>query len=175
MLLIDPDAPECADLTFCARLSETVRIVVLSGSPACCSRVPRVALCLHKPYAPRDLVERLQGLPDRDDSPDLSRQGGIEIDLDRHLITVRRQGRRVELDLSPVELRLLRCLVEQPGRVLTREMLRSQVWGEDAAVDLRTVDQNIRRLRRELGEADAGELIRTVRGIGYRFSEGAIA
>ena len=175
VLLIDPDAPECADLAFCARLSETVRIVVLSGSPACCSRVPRVALCLHKPYAPRDLVERLQGLPDRDDSPDLSRQGGLEIDLDRHLITVRRQGRRVELDLSPVELRLLRCLVEQPGRVLTREMLRSQVWGEGAAVDLRTVDQNIRRLRRELGEADAGELIRTVRGIGYRFSEGATA
>ncbi|MGR6775953.1 winged helix-turn-helix domain-containing protein [Sphaerotilus sulfidivorans] len=88
---------------------------------------------------------------------------------------MRRQGRRVELDLSPVELRLLRCLVEQPGRVLTREMLRSQVWGEGAAVDLRTVDQNIRRLRRELGEADAGELIRTVRGIGYRFSEGATA
>ena len=38
VLLIDPDAPECADLAFCARLSETVRIVVLSGSPACCSR-----------------------------------------------------------------------------------------------------------------------------------------
>ena len=106
VLLIDPDAPECADLAFCARLSETVRIVVLSGSPACCSRVPRVALCLHKPYAPRDLVERLQGLPDRDDSPDLSRQGGIEIDLDRHLITVRRQGRRVE-PLWPFPLPLI--------------------------------------------------------------------
>ena len=41
VLLIDPDAPECADLAFCARLSETVRIVVLSGSPACCSRGSR--------------------------------------------------------------------------------------------------------------------------------------
>jgi len=175
VLLIDPDSPETADLGFCEQLPAQVRIVVTSGAGTCCSALPRVALCLHKPYAPRDLVERLRSLPDlrAEASPMPAppvRPGGIEIDMERHLITVRRQGRRVELDLSPIELRLLRCLIEQSGRVLTRETLRSRVWGEAADVDLRTVDQNIRRLRRELGEAAAGEMIRTVRGIGYRFS-----
>ncbi|MDQ5897605.1 MAG: hypothetical protein RLZZ592_2577 [Pseudomonadota bacterium] len=174
VLLIDPDSPETADLGFCEQLPAQVRIVVTSGSGTCCGALPRVALCLHKPYAPRELVERLRSLPDLRAEPlplpAPARPGGIEIDMDRHLITVRRQGRRVELDLSPIELRLLRCLIEQSGRVLTRETLRSRVWGEAADVDLRTVDQNIRRLRRELGEAAAGEMIRTVRGIGYRFS-----
>lgn len=189
VLLLDPDSADSADLAFCAQLPEQVRIVVTSGAPACCTHVPNVSLCLHKPYAPRDLVAHLNRLPElpagagtvRHASAPVSRDGTgaaapsrlqrcgpLEIDLDRHLITVQRQGLRVELELSPVELRLLQCLVEQAGRVLTREVLRTRVWGEGAAVDLRTVDQNIRRLRRELGEADAGDLIRTVRGIGYR-------
>ena len=85
--------------------------------------------------------------------------GPVIIDEDAYVATVGGQ----QLDLTYTEFELLKYLVAHPGRVLTREMLRSQVWGEGAAVDLRTVDQNIRRLRRELGEADAGELIRTVR------------
>ena len=57
----------------------------------------------------------------------------------------------------------------RPGRVMTREQLLEQVWGSDIAVTTRTIDTHLKRLREKLGEA--GELIETVRGIGYRFAE----
>lgn len=78
----------------------------------------------------------------------------------------------VAVDLPPIERRLLQCLMSGAERVLSREQILAAVWGDGSGVDPRTVDQNIRRLRRELSQAGAGELIRTVRGVGYRFSAG---
>ena len=59
--------------------------------------------------------------------------------------------------------------MKRPGRVLTRERLLEEVWGEGIAVTLRTVDTHMKRLREKLGSA--GDLIDTVRGVGYRFRE----
>jgi two-component system phosphate regulon response regulator PhoB len=57
----------------------------------------------------------------------------------------------------------------RPGRVMTREHLLEQVWGSDIVVTTRTIDTHLKRLREKLG--DTGELIETVRGVGYRFAE----
>jgi two-component system phosphate regulon response regulator PhoB len=74
-----------------------------------------------------------------------------------------------EIGLTAKEFDLLQVLMNRPGRVLTRDQLLDRVWGSDVAVTARTVDTHLKRLREKLGEA--GSLIETVRGVGYRFAE----
>lgn len=74
------------------------------------------------------------------------------------------------LDLTYMEYELLKFLASNPGRVFTREILLSRVWGYEYYGGARTVDVHIRRLRAKLGEEHAG-LIQTVRSVGYKFGE----
>ena len=76
-------------------------------------------------------------------------------------------GGGLEVALAPTEFRLLRVLMERPGRVYSREQLLDLVWGRDSEVELRTVDVHVRRLRVSLNANDAPDLIRTVRSEGY--------
>jgi two-component system phosphate regulon response regulator PhoB len=85
------------------------------------------------------------------------------MDLASH--RVRRDGR--EVHLGPTEFRLLRYLLEHPGRVFSREQLLNGVWGRDVYVEPRTVDVHIRRLRKALTGPEETDLIRTVRSAGY--------
>jgi two-component system phosphate regulon response regulator PhoB len=89
--------------------------------------------------------------------------GEIEMDLAAH--RVQRAGRPVQL--TPSEFRLLRHLMENPRRVFSREQLLDSVWGRDREIEARTVDVQIRRVRRALNEAGGPDLIRTVRSAGY--------
>ena len=88
--------------------------------------------------------------------------GDIRLDPGTHTVTV--AGRAVTLTLK--EFELLRSLMEKPGTVFTRDRLLSEVWGTDYDGETRTVDVHIRTLRQKLGEA--GGMIGTVRGVGYR-------
>ena len=85
------------------------------------------------------------------------------MDLVAHRVT--RAGKPIHL--GPTEFRLLRHFLQQPRRVFSREQLLDQVWSQDAEIELRTVDVHIRRLRKALNEAGAGDLLRTVRSVGY--------
>ena len=85
--------------------------------------------------------------------------------MERH--EVQENGRLVELTLK--EFEVLKYLVENKGIVLTRDQLLGHVWGYDFDGETRTVDVHIRSLRQKLG--DAGALIETVRGVGYRIGE----
>jgi two-component system phosphate regulon response regulator PhoB len=78
---------------------------------------------------------------------------------------VKRCGQAVQL--GPTEFRLLRHLMENPGRVFSRERLLDAVWTHDPDIDERTVDVHVRRLRRALNEGGGADLIRTVRSAGY--------
>ena len=179
VLLVDPDAPQTADTAFCADLPVEVLVVRLTvGADQGPAGRHGAALVVRKPCVPRDLVERITRQLARGPHPppvsaDVLRVGPVEVDAGRHLITVRSDDRIVPVDLPPIELRLLQCLMSGADRALSREQILTAVWGDGSGVDPRTVDQNIRRLRRELSEAGAGELIRTVRGVGYRFSTGS--
>jgi len=73
-----------------------------------------------------------------------------------------------EVALTALEFRLLKPLLERPGRVQTREVLLSDVWGIEAEITTRTVDTHIKRLREKLG--GAGDIIETVRGVGYKLA-----
>ena len=89
---------------------------------------------------------------------------GVCLDRVKHKVTL--HGR--ELDLTPTEFRLLECLLRQPGRAFSRAQLMDAAIGEGAVVLERTIDVHVKTLRRKLGD---GDLIETVRGVGYRFRE----
>ena len=76
------------------------------------------------------------------------------------------------MHLGPTEFRLLRHLLEHPGRVFSREQLLDAVWGHDVYVEPRTVDVHIRRLRKALNGPEEYDLIRTVRSAGYSLDRG---
>ena len=119
-----------------------------------------------KPFSPRELIARV-GAVLRRVRPALAGEllayGDIEMDVDAH--RVRRKGRTVQL--GPTEFRLLRHLMENPGRVFSRERLLDAIWPRDRDIDVRTVDVHVRRLRKALNQGDEQDVVRTVRSAGY--------
>jgi len=119
-----------------------------------------------KPFSPAEVIARLRAVLRRalpSTAVETLEYEDITLDLARH--RVERAGRNIHL--GPKEFRLLRHLMEHPGRVYSREQLLDAVWGRDIFVEARTVDVHIRRLRKALNEGDAADFIRTVRSAGY--------
>ena len=119
-----------------------------------------------KPFSPAELIARLRAVMRRAQpasAEDVLRFGDLAMDLIAHRVTRKEQP----IHLGPTEFRLLRFLLQHPGRVFSREQLLDQVWGHEVYVELRTVDVHIRRLRRALNIKKAPDLIRTVRAAGY--------
>lgn len=119
-----------------------------------------------KPFSPAELIARIRAVLRRV-RPMLTDQvlqfQDLRLDLAAHRVF---RGTR-EVHLSPTEFRLLRYLLENPGRVFSRAQLLDRVWGGELDIELRTVDATIRRLRRALNAAGEEDLIRTVRAEGY--------
>ena len=124
-----------------------------------------------KPYSMKVLIQRikkeLRRIQLQEEAPTgaVIESQGVVIDRHSHKALHRDQ----ELLLTPTEFRLLEVLIRQAGRAFTRYELMDAAIGEDAIVLERTIDVHIKSLRKKLG--DAGELIETVRGVGYRFHE----
>jgi two-component system, OmpR family, phosphate regulon response regulator PhoB len=123
---------------------------------------------LTKPFSPQELSLRVTALLRRLGSPAVSAgstlsAGPIAIDRSAHRVTIDGQ----ELTLTATEYKLLLTLIERRGRVQTRPQLLETVWEAQPDIQTRTVDMHVQRLRSKLG--DAGKLIETVRGFGYRF------
>ncbi|MDO5066971.1 MAG: response regulator transcription factor [Propionibacteriaceae bacterium] len=113
---------------------------------------------------PAEFAARLRLLMQGNQTERVLTVGPIRIDEDAYQVTV--AGKPV--DLTYTEFELLRHLVQHQGKVLTREVLLSQVWGYDYFGGTRTVDVHIRRLRAKLGQYD--QFIGTVRNVGYRLA-----
>ena len=123
-----------------------------------------------KPFSVPELLARVKALLRRS-NPHLTAQSlaAGDIELDRETHRVRRSGR--EVHLGPTEYRLLEYLMQNPGRVYSREQLLDGVWGHDVYVDERTVDVHVGRLRKAINRGRSKDPIRTVRGAGYSFDE----
>ncbi len=122
---------------------------------------------LTKPFSPQELVLRVGAIlrrvkAGRAEPEEVRQIGPLRIDTTAHRVTV--DGR--EIDLTPTEFKLLSLLAERRGRVQPRHLLLEMVWEAAPDIQTRTVDMHVQRLRTKLG--DAGDLIETVRGFGYR-------
>ena len=126
---------------------------------------------LTKPFSPQELVLRVGAILRRmsvggSGPTDILNVGAITIDREEHRVSV--GGHLVEL--TPTEYKLLLILAERRGRVQSRAHLLETVWEAAPDIQTRTVDMHVQRLRTKLGEA--GDLIETVRGVGYRLKSG---
>ncbi|MGC1402769.1 MAG: winged helix-turn-helix domain-containing protein [Thermodesulfobacteriota bacterium] len=119
-----------------------------------------------KPFSIREIILRIQNLLDRrekHDAPSILKADSLVLDLEAHTAKL---GEMV-LEFTATEFRLLVHLMQNRGRVQTREILLDRVWGYSFEGYSRTIDTHIRRIRIKLGLQQ--NLIETVRGVGYRF------
>jgi DNA-binding response OmpR family regulator len=119
-----------------------------------------------KPFSIREIILRIQKLLDRrekQEAPSILKADSLVLDLEAHTAKLGEMG----LELTATEFRLLVHLMQNRGRVQTREILLDRVWGYSFEGYSRTIDTHIRRIRMKLGNHQ--DLIETVRGVGYRF------
>ncbi|MDR0227139.1 MAG: two-component system response regulator CreB [Burkholderiaceae bacterium] len=174
-LLLDVGLPDGNGLDWCRELraaGSAVPVLVLSARGEEMDRVLGLELgaddYLSKPFSPRELVARTRALLRRARhfaAAAPTQPGGV--------FSIDAQGQRVHmhglpLDLTRREYQLLRCLLERPGRILSREFLLDSVWGQDSESTDRTVDTHVKTLRAKLRAlAPRQDFIATHRGMGY--------
>jgi len=176
LVVLDLMLPELDGLEVCKILrrdpaTAAIPVLMLTAKAAEVDRIVGLELgaddYVTKPYSPRELVLRIRKLLKRsqaaDEPGDHLNFGVLEIDVPRHTAQV--AGRPVTL--TATEFNLLALLAKRRGRVQTRERLLQDVWGYETAIDTRTVDTHMRRLREKIGAA--AEYLETIRGVGYRF------
>jgi two-component system phosphate regulon response regulator PhoB len=120
-----------------------------------------------KPFSPRELLARIRAVLRRrvpESAGGAVKIGDLQLDAD----TYRVSWQDKPLKIGPTEFKLLQYLMRHPERVHTRGMLLDKVWGDHVYIEERTVDVHVKRLREALG--DAGSMIETVRGAGYRLT-----
>ncbi|OIQ90815.1 phosphate regulon transcriptional regulatory protein PhoB [mine drainage metagenome] len=131
-----------------------------------------------KPFSPKELLARIRAVlrrraPQLTDEP--VRAGGLAVDPATRRVTFSADGVDRELKLGPTEFKLLHFMMTHPERVHSRGALLDKVWGDHVFIEERTVDVHIKRLREALAPAQCAELVETVRGAGYRFTQRANA
>lgn len=122
---------------------------------------------LVKPFEIEELFARLRALSRRTFVPlqeDVIRIGDLELHRNNQIAKIGGE----EMKLSPREFQILDLLVQNKGLTLSREVILDKVWGLDAEVNLKTIDATVKLIRKKLGSSFAQELIRSVRGVGYR-------
>jgi DNA-binding response OmpR family regulator len=174
-IVLDIMLPQMSGIEVCKALRATdettdIPILILTAKAEISDRIAGLELgvddYITKPFSPRELVLRVQNLLRR---LRVVRNSSVliadEFCVDKGKLEITIRGRR--LDLTTTEFKLLAALVEHRGRTLSRETLLQDVWGYKNAIDTRTVDTHVRRLREKLGQA--ADRIVTMRGEGYRF------
>ena len=180
LVLLDLMLPGLSGTEVCRELRQRgdVPVIMLTAKDSEIDKVVGLELgaddYVTKPYSFRELLARVRAVlrrhqpatePD-DDTEDLLSAGPVQMDVERHVVTVR--GEVVALPLK--EFDLLEFLLRNAGRVLTRGQLIDRVWGPDYFGDTKTLDVHIKRIRSRI-EATPSEpaMLLTVRGLGYRF------
>src|SRR3954468_23298316 len=182
LILLDLMLPGMGGLDVCRELrsgekTKQIPIIIITARSEETDEVIGLSLgaddYVTKPFSNKVLLQRVKAILRRAevarDATDVTEHVGVKLDRMRHAVTV---GER-RLDLTPTEFRLLEALIRQPGRAFTRHQLMDAAIGEGSIVLERTIDVHVKTLRRKLAEVrgGTGELIETVRGVGYRFRE----
>lgn len=179
LVVLDLMLPEIDGLEVCKRLRSApetamLPIIILTAKAEESDTVIGLGLgaddYVTKPFSPKTLVARVKALFRRlertpGDNPTQYRYGDLVMDLARHEVTVK----QAEVPLTAKEFGLLEHLLRNPGRVLTRDILLSTVWGYDYYGTTRTVDVHIRRLKQKL--PSLSDAIVSVKSLGYKLKE----
>lgn len=179
LVVLDLMLPEIDGLEVCKRLRSSpdtamLPIIMLTAKAEESDTVIGLELgaddYVTKPFSPKTLVARVKALFRRlerkpDESPAQYRYGDLVMDLARHEVRVK----NIEVPLTAKEFGLLEHLLRNPGRVLTRDILLSTIWGYDYYGTTRTVDVHIRRLKQKL--PSLSDAIMSVKSMGYKLKE----
>lgn len=178
LIILDLMLPEMDGLEVCKMLkkndaTENIPVIMLTAKGEEIDRIVGFELgaddYMVKPFSPRELLLRIKAIMRRaeaaDEKPVVIRHDSLAIDPEKHTVTIN----DIPVELTLTEYNLLFELVQNKGRVRTRDHLLNRVWGYQFEGYHRTVDTHIRRLRQKLGQLS--DNIETVRGIGYRFKE----
>ena len=177
LVILDLMLPGVSGLDVCRELRSNenydgIGIVMLTAKSEEIDRIVGFELgaddYVTKPFSVRELILRVKVLLKKRTDDGANEQilefGPILMNLDAHEVSI--DGKIV--NLTALEFKLLKHLLKRKGRVQTRDQLLGDVWGYSSEVTTRTVDTHIKRLREKLGEP--GDLIQTIRGVGYRFN-----
>ena len=171
-VILDLGLPVLDGLTVLKRLRQAgieTPVLILTARGSWTERVDGIDAgaddYLAKPFQMEELIARLHAILRRSAGKASSHLtiGGVTLDARQMRASVDGSA----LALTPLEYRLLEILMERRGRVQSRRQLLESVWDTTAAIETRTVDMHVARLRSKMG--DRGDMIETVRGIGYRF------
>jgi two-component system, OmpR family, phosphate regulon response regulator PhoB len=179
LVLLDWMLPEISGIELCRRIRQrpetaNLPIIMLTARGEESDRIRGLSTgaddYVVKPFSINEVLARVKALLRRA-TPDLVADllTFEDVELDRAAHRVKRGDR--DLRLGPTEFKLLLYMMENRGRVLTRQQLIDGVWGRDGDIDERTVDVHIGRLRKSLVRGEDSDPIRTVRGGGYVFGE----
>jgi two-component system, OmpR family, response regulator RegX3 len=181
MVLLDLMLPKVSGVDVCRsiRARSTTPVIMVTAKTSELDTVLGLELgaddYIAKPYRLREVVARMRAVLRRapngekeDSNTDALHIGEVVLDPEAHVVTV--AGSSVEMPLK--EFELLEILMENAGRVLTRDTLMDRVWGHSYVGDTKTLDVHIKRLRSRI-ESDPAEpnRILTVRGVGYKFAK----
>jgi two-component system, OmpR family, response regulator RegX3 len=182
VVLLDVMLPRLSGIEVCRQLRSRSRVPIIMVTARADEIDTVVGLevgaddYVTKPYRVRELIARTRAVLRRAaadaapttalDGDDVLEDGDLRLDLSRHELTV--AGRSVHLPLK--EFELLELLMDNPGRVVTRETLLDRIWGYDYVGDTKTLDVHVKRLRSKIEDDPSNPTrITTVRGVGYRF------
>ncbi len=180
LVILDIMMPELDGISVCRELRQSSRvpIIFLSSKDDEIDRVLGLELggddYITKPFSPRELVARVRAVLRRIEQPsvdtsqtdNLLQYGCLKIDLDRFKAFWRDE----EITFTVTELGLLRVLIQQPGRVFSREALMDAAYDFNNVVSDRTIDSHMRRVRAKLSAVGASP-IETVHGVGYKLGD----
>jgi DNA-binding response OmpR family regulator len=183
LVVLDLMLPQLDGLEVCRRIRarSTVPIIMLTARAEEIDKVVGLELgaddYITKPFSMREFRSRVKAALRRADMQPHANAptgdgplevAGLRIDFDKRTVRVRDQP----VQTTFVEFEILAALASHPGRVFTREMLLTRIWGDAAYRDPRTIDVHIRHLREKLElDAKQPEYLFTVRGVGYRFRD----
>jgi len=192
LILLDIMLPGLDGLEVCKRLrmekfTRKVPIFMLTAKSEELDKILGLELgaddYITKPFSIKELIARIRAVmrrigddgideQDREESGKVLKVKDIEIDNEKY--EIRKNGEKIALTLK--EFELLKVMIENEGKVLTRDFLLDKIWGYEYIGGTRTVDVHIRHIRQKINDDEGnGRRIETIRGVGYRFiSEGEI-
>ena len=178
LILLDLMLPDGSGLDLCKKIkadskTESIPVIILTAKDDEVDKVVGFEIgaddYVTKPFSVRELILRVKAVlkrgTEKKDILEVERKfGDLRIDVDSHEVYVDDS----KINLTALEFKLLRQLVDTRGRVQSRDQLLSEVWGYSSDVTTRTVDTHVKRLREKLGPM--GKYVQTIRGVGYKFA-----